>query len=119
MGNDHRLDTVGGGRTRQGQTHTQCRHSVHRDTQGGWSLGQGSNGILTHESVALPQIKYRWSLNIGSTLWGVGEAGNIKHTHTHTHSVPRDTQGGWNLGQRSDATLTHVGVAPTNSINGL
>ena len=91
----------------------QHTHSVDTvSTQGGWSLGQKSNGILTHESVALPQIKYRWSLNIGSTLWGVGEAGNIKHTHTHTHSVPRDTQGGWNLGQRSDTTLTHVGVAP-------
>ena len=41
---------------------------------------------------------------------GVGGAGNGKHTHTH--SVPNDTQGGWNLGQGSDVTLTHVGVAP-------
>ena len=23
------------------------------------------------------------------------------HTHTHTHSVPRDTKGGWSLGQKS------------------
>ena len=43
----------------------------------------------------------------------VGGGGSRQYqTHTHTHSVPRDTQGGWNLGQRSDATLTHVGVAP-------
>ena len=33
------------------------------------------------------------------------------HTHTHTHSVPRDTQGGWSLGNGSDPILTHVGVA--------
>ena len=33
------------------------------------------------------------------------------HLHTHTNSVPRDTQGGWSLGQRSDAILTHVSVA--------
>ena len=34
------------------------------------------------------------------------------HTHTHTHCVLHDTQGGWNFGQGSNATLTHVGVAP-------
>ena len=33
------------------------------------------------------------------------------HTHTHIHIVPRETQGGWRLRQRSDAILTHVGVA--------
>ena len=33
------------------------------------------------------------------------------HTHTHTHSAPRCTQGGWILGQGSNAILTHVGVA--------
>ena len=32
------------------------------------------------------------------------------HTHMHTHIVPRDTTGGWSLGQGSDAILTHVGV---------
>ena len=46
-----------------------------------------------------------------------GGEGNVKHkhththTHTHTHSVPRDTQGGWSLGKKSDANLTHVSVA--------
>ena len=41
-------------------------------------------------------------------------ANKHKHTHTHTHtqSVPRDTQGGWRLGQSSEAILTHVRVAP-------
>ena len=55
-------------------------------------------------------------MNIGSTQWEFGKAGNGKHTQTHTHtytnSVPRDTQGGWSLGQGSNATLTNVSVAP-------
>ena len=34
------------------------------------------------------------------------------NTHTHTHSVPRDTHGGWSLGQSSEAILKHAGVAP-------
>ena len=46
---------------------------------------------------------------------GVGEAGKGKHTHIHTQSVPRDTQGGWSLGQRSDTISTHIGVAPHQS----
>ena len=93
----------------QWQTHTHT-HSDTRDTQSGWSLAQGSDGILTHESVAHPQIKSKVSEHREYVV-GVGEAGNIKHTHSHTHSVPRDTQGGWNLGQGSNATLTHVSVA--------
>ena len=35
----------------------------------------------------------------------------MSHTHKRTHSVLRDTQGGWNVGQGSDAILTHVSVA--------
>ena len=31
--------------------------------------------------------------------------------NTHTHSVPRNTQGGWSLGQGPDAILSHVEVA--------
>ena len=46
---------------------------------------------------------------------GVREAGKGKHTHTHTHCVPRDTEGGWNLGQGSITISTHVGVAPHES----
>ena len=40
-------------------------------------------------------------MKIGRTQFVVGRAGNGKQTqtHTHTHSVPRDTQGGWRLGQ--------------------
>ena len=44
----------------------------------------------------------------------VGGAGSMQcqtHTRKRTHSVPRDTQGGWNLKQRSDEILTHVSVA--------
>ena len=40
---------------------------------------------------------------------GVGGASNAKHTLTQ---CLRDTQGGWILGRRSDAILTHVGMAP-------
>ena len=50
---------------------------------------------------------------MGRMQWGWGEHAMANtHTHTHTQSVPRDTQGGWNLGQGSDAILTHVSVAP-------
>ena len=58
MGHEHREDAVGGGGSMQCQTHTHKRtHSVLRDTQGGWNLGQGSDAILTHVSVAAPLIK--------------------------------------------------------------
>ena len=37
-------------------THTHT-HIVARDTVGGWSLGQGSDAILTHVGVSHPPIK--------------------------------------------------------------
>ena len=40
----------------------------------------------------------------------VGGGSRQWQTHTHTHNVLPDTQGGWLLGQGSDANLTHVGV---------
>ena len=53
MGNEHREDAVGGGESIQCQTHTHKRtHSDTRDTQDGWSLGQGPDVILTHVGVA-------------------------------------------------------------------
>ena len=67
-------------------THT---HSVTRDTQDGWSLGQGPDVILTNVGVA-PHLLNYWAMNIERTHWGVGGESNVKHTHTH--SVPRDTQ---------------------------
>ena len=45
---------VGGAGKANIHTHT---HSVPRHTGDGWSLGQGSNTILTSEGVAPPQIK--------------------------------------------------------------
>ena len=48
-------------------------------------------------------------MNIERMHWGVGGAGNGKYTHTH--SVPRDTQAGWSLGQGWDAIFMHVRVA--------
>ena len=44
MGYQHREDAVGGGGSKQWQTHTHTQ-SVHRDTQDGWSLGQRSDAI--------------------------------------------------------------------------
>ena len=41
MGYEHREDAVQGGKNRQCQTHTHTHtHSVHRDIQGGLTLGQ-------------------------------------------------------------------------------
>ena len=51
MCNDHRENALGRGWSRQWQTHTHT-HSVPRDTQGGWSFGQGSDSISTHDGVA-------------------------------------------------------------------
>ena len=82
-------------------THT---HSVPRDTQGGWSLGQGSETILLNVGVAPPLIKFLAYEHREDALGGEG-AGNGKHTlthpytHTNTHSVPRDTHCGLCRGQ--------------------
>ena len=63
-------------------THTYT-HSVHRDTQDGWSLEQGSDTILTHVSLALQLIKLMGYEHRAVAVGGVG-AGNGKHTQTHT-----------------------------------
>ena len=73
-------------------------HSVPRYTQGEWSLGQGSDGLLTHESVVHPPI-ISMVYEHREYVVGGGGAGNSKHRQTHTQSVHRDTQGGLNLGQ--------------------
>ena len=50
---------MGGRGRRQWHTHTHTHtHSVPRETQDGWSLGQGSDLILTNVSVAPPLIKF-------------------------------------------------------------
>ena len=91
---------MGSGGAGKANTHTQT-HSVPRHTQYGWSLGQGSDTILTHIGVAPPQIKLMGYEHREDALEG-GVAGKGKHTHTHTHSVHRDTQGGWSHGQGSE-----------------
>ena len=94
-------------------THTQ---SVPRDTQDGWSLWQGSDAILTQVSVASPLIKLMGYEHREDAVGGGGsrqwQMHTNTHTRTHTHSVPRNLQGGRSLGQRSEAILTHVSVAP-------
>ena len=99
VGYEHREDAVGVGGAGNVK-HTQT-HIVPRDTQGGLSLGQGSDTIMTHVSVARPLIKslgYEHRKDVsggtGSRQWQTQT-----NTHTHTHCVPRDTQGGWSRGQ--------------------
>ena len=113
MGYEHREDALRGrvaGKGKHTHKHTHT-HSVRRDTQGGWSHGQGSDTILTHVGMATPLIKLMGYEHREDAERGEG-ACNSKNTHTHTHSVARDTQDGWSLGQRSDTILTHVGLAP-------
>ena len=88
MGYKHREEAVGGGGSRQCQTHTHTHKHTHRvpnDTQGGWSLGQGSDAILAHVGVAPPLIKIVGYEHREYALGG-GGAGNGKHTQTHTHT---------------------------------
>ena len=63
-------------------THT---HSVHRDTQGGRSLGQGSDAILTHVGAAHPLNKSMGN-EYRENAVKRGVAGNEKHTHTQCPS---------------------------------
>ena len=78
---------MGGGVSIQCQTHTHTHtHSVTRDTQDEWRLGQGSDAILTHVSVALPLIKLM-GYEHREAQWVAGSAGTVKHTHTHTVST--------------------------------
>ena len=67
-------------------THTHT-HRVTRDAQDGWSLGQGSNAILTHLSVALPLFKLMGYEHREVAVGGLG-AGNGKHTQTQTKCPP-------------------------------
>ena len=77
------------------QTHTHTQ-SVTRDILDGWSLGRGSDTVLTNVGEAPPLIKL---MSYEHREDAVGGAGKGKHIHTHTHSVPRDTQDGWSLGK--------------------
>ena len=72
MGHEHREDAIGGGGMCNGKhTHTHT-HSVTRDTQDGWILGQGSDAILTHVSVARPLIKIMGYEHREDAAWGGG-----------------------------------------------
>ena len=101
MGYEYREDAVAGGgagNCKQTQTYTHTHtQSVPRDTQDGWSLGEGSDVILTHVGVAPPIIKLMGYEHRGDAVGG-GGSGQWQ-THTHSTSVPRDTQGAWSLGQ--------------------
>ena len=67
MGYEHRGDGVGGGGSGQWQTHA---NRVHRDTKGEWSLGQRSDAILTHVSVARPLTKLIGYVPLENAVWG-------------------------------------------------
>ena len=73
---------AGNGKYTHTHTHTQC---VSRDTQDGWSLGEGSDVILTQVGVAALIIKLMGYEHREIAVGG-GRAGNGKHTHTHTVS---------------------------------
>ena len=91
MGYEHREDAVWGGRSMQCQTHTHKRiHSVPRDIQGGWNLGQGSDANLAHVSVALPLIKLM-GFELREAQWGARvQARSNTNTHSHSvHVIPR------------------------------
>ena len=80
---EHREDALGvGGAGMDKHTHIHT-HSVPRDTQDGWSRGQGSDAILTHASMARPLIKLMGYEQREDAL-GVGGAGKGKLTHVHT-----------------------------------
>ena len=62
-------------------------HSAPRDTQHGWSLGIGSDAILTHVGVAHSLIKLL-GYELQEEVAGGGEQAMANtHTHTHTHTV--------------------------------
>ena len=64
-------------------THTHT-HSVPRDTQGGWSVVQGSDAILTHVCLAPPLIKL---MGYERPQYEVGLGGERHGKHTHTVSL--------------------------------
>ena len=82
MGNEHRENAVVLGEQVMANTHTQTHtHSVTRDTQGGWSIVQGSDAILTHVCLAPPLIKLMSYERPQDTV-RLGGEGHGKHTHT-------------------------------------
>ena len=58
-----------------------------RDTQGGWSLGIGSDAILTHINVARPLIKLVGYDHREDAVDGGGSRQWQTHTLTHTVSL--------------------------------
>ena len=104
----------GWGEHAKAKTHTHTHthtHSVTRDTQGGWSLRQGSDSILTHEGVPPTLIRLVGYEHQEDAVGGGRSMQWQTQIHTHTHSVTCDTQEGWILGQGPDAVLTHVRMA--------
>ena len=79
VGYEHWEDAVGGGEQAMANTHT---HIVPHDKQGGWSLRQCSEAVLTHVSVAPPLIKLVGYEHQEDT---VGDGGGDTGKHTRTH----------------------------------
>ena len=78
------MNWVVGGAGNGKHTHT---HSVRRYTQGGWSLGQGSDSILAHEGVPPTLIRLVGYEHQEDAVGGGGSMHCQTHTHTHTHTV--------------------------------
>ena len=88
IGYEHREDAVGGGGSRQWQTH-RYKHSVPRDIHDGWRFGQGSDAILTNVSVVRPLTKLMGYEHREYAVWG----GESRQWQTFTNTQC-DTQGG-------------------------
>ena len=71
----------------QWKTHTHTHtHSVTCDTQEVWILGQGSDAVLTHVSMAHPLIKLMGYEHREHAVGGEGCRQGQPYAHTHTVS---------------------------------
>ena len=95
------------------QTHTHT-HSVTRDILDGWSLGRGSDTILTHVGEAPPLIKLMSYEHREDAVGGVAKANTSTHTHTVSIVIHRMDGASARIGHKIDSRRR----APTNQING-
>ena len=86
---------MAGGGSKQCQIHTYTHTHTYTKSvpQGGWSLGQGSNAILTHVSVVPPLIKLMGYEHREDAMEGGGSKQCQIHTHTHTQRLSHRMDG--------------------------
>ena len=117
MGYEHLEDAMGGEGSRQWQTHkhthTQTVSPVIYRVVEPRAMIRSNHDTCRRGPPLIKLMGYKHRED------AVGGGGNRQwqthtntHTYTHTHSVPSNLQGVWSVGQRSEAILTHVSVAP-------